>query len=347
LLSGQVSADRASPATGEYVRSEASEEPARPSHSRATRAAARNAGDGWTKGRNHIEDYNSVDEMDDEDEALSSENEWDSAANDDRMGVDDSASEDATDDDLEGVGFKPQGSLLVVLKYGQGRAFASTKEAKSEDVVKDRILPKMEDIQPDEVEMRPVPREPQLPQHADTESNRHAIPISSLMSEPVAQNQHAPSPSTAIEQRGAASSPLQNGHSINDPSPGLPSNSFTHPIPSLKTTTHISPMAQIPLPLQATAQYHGTQSTASPKPSTGSLPVPSPSSLQNLLNRTPTPDSHGPTLPPLSKAVDMEIPVDATFAGPSSQQPLPPATHALLPPFQYKPAQPDTPPSSL
>ena len=116
LLSGQA-AEGASPATGDYMRSDGSEEPQRPTHGRATRGA-NNAVDSWPKGRKHIETYNSLDEMDDEDDATS----WDGGDEEedvpDQMDVDDDEdepSEDASDDEEE------QKSLVVHLKYPKGK----------------------------------------------------------------------------------------------------------------------------------------------------------------------------------------------------------------------------------
>ncbi|KAF2463734.1 uncharacterized protein BDR25DRAFT_106767 [Lindgomyces ingoldianus] len=122
LLSGQTT-ERASPATGEYVRSDASEEP-HPTHGRSTRANA-TAANGWPKGRKHIETYNSVDEMDDEDDASSSGGEWDGGDEDDdadQMVLDDDEDDLAdgpSEDELE-----PK-SLVVRLRYPKGAFYPS------------------------------------------------------------------------------------------------------------------------------------------------------------------------------------------------------------------------------
>ena len=131
LLSGQTTTDRASPATGEYERSEASEEP-HPTHGRATRGAARataKPGDGWPKVRKHIEGYNSVDEMDDEEDACSSGGEWDGGDDDDeipdQMDVDDDEDDSDLSDEMseDETGAKPKRSLMVNLRYGKGSSF--------------------------------------------------------------------------------------------------------------------------------------------------------------------------------------------------------------------------------
>ncbi|KAF2637804.1 hypothetical protein P280DRAFT_471968 [Massarina eburnea CBS 473.64] len=109
LLSGQTT-ERASPATGDYVRSDGSEEP----QSRPTRAAATKAGDGFPKKRQHIDTYNSLDEMDDEDATS-----WDGGDEDDedpdRMDVD--GDEDDSGDDASE---NEEHSLIVHLKYKKG-----------------------------------------------------------------------------------------------------------------------------------------------------------------------------------------------------------------------------------
>jgi hypothetical protein len=74
----------------------------------------------WSKGRSHIESYNELDELDDEDEAQSSGEEWEG---EDEM-------EDVADEDEEGNeddGATSEDELLeakshiVVLRYGPGR----------------------------------------------------------------------------------------------------------------------------------------------------------------------------------------------------------------------------------
>jgi hypothetical protein len=108
LLSGHADTDGAS-ATENY--SDASEQPGRP-----TRASRRGEPNGRSKPRKHIESYNSLDELDDEDEAMSSGHDWDGGDEDD---VDDNlVNEDedeltvtSEDDDME-----PK-SLIVTLHY--------------------------------------------------------------------------------------------------------------------------------------------------------------------------------------------------------------------------------------
>jgi len=119
LLSGQTT-ERASPATGDYVRSEGSEEPERPSHGRSTRAANRSTADGWAKGRKHVDSYNSLDDMDDEEDATS----WDGGDEDedepDQMDIDDRDDESGNEpSDVD----EPQ-HLVVRLRYRKGASGA-------------------------------------------------------------------------------------------------------------------------------------------------------------------------------------------------------------------------------
>ena len=124
LLSGQTT-EGASPATGDYVRSDVSEEPQRP-HNRATRSNGDT--NGWNKGRKHIETYNSVDEMDDEDDATS----WDGGDEEedeaDPMDLEDD--DDVADDASEGE--EPK-TLVVQLKYRKGSHDGTDKATKPEE----------------------------------------------------------------------------------------------------------------------------------------------------------------------------------------------------------------------
>ncbi|KAF2490533.1 hypothetical protein BU16DRAFT_531020 [Lophium mytilinum] len=133
LLSGQTTTERASPATGEYERSDASEEP-HPAHGRSTRAAANaKPANGRSKIRKHIEGYNSIDEIDDEDDASSSGGEWDGGDEEDevdRMDVDEeddtASSEEDIEDDAEP---KPRSSLIVKLRYRNASKSLEVKPA--------------------------------------------------------------------------------------------------------------------------------------------------------------------------------------------------------------------------
>lgn len=116
LLSGQTT-ERASPASGEYVRSEGSEE-LRASNTRATRSGSRPTANGWTKNRKHIDGYNSLDEMEDEDEATSSGQEWDGGDDDDAEDHMDADEEEGFSDEVsDGDVSAQKRSLLVKLQY--------------------------------------------------------------------------------------------------------------------------------------------------------------------------------------------------------------------------------------
>jgi hypothetical protein len=109
LHSGQVS-DRASPATGDYVRSDVSEEPQQPhAHGRSTRAANKGASNGRPSTRTIVSD--------DEEDATS----WDGGDEDEdeleQMELDED--EDDQGEDSSEDGDEPQ-TLMVTLRYGKG-----------------------------------------------------------------------------------------------------------------------------------------------------------------------------------------------------------------------------------
>lgn len=117
LLSGQTT-EGVSPATGDYVRSDASEEPDRPAHGRSTRAqqhlASRSAGAANPKKRN-FESY--VDEDISEEEDATSWNGDDEEEDEpEHMDLDDE--EEESDEEPSGTEEEPQ-SLLVRLKIGK------------------------------------------------------------------------------------------------------------------------------------------------------------------------------------------------------------------------------------
>lgn len=108
LHSGQVS-DRASPATGDYVRSDVSEEPQPHTHGRSTRAANRGLTNGQSSRHTALSD--------EEDDATS----WDGGDEDEdepeqmELDVDDDEqAEESSDEDED-----PQ-TLVVTLRYGKG-----------------------------------------------------------------------------------------------------------------------------------------------------------------------------------------------------------------------------------
>jgi hypothetical protein len=100
---------------------------------RSTRAARPN-GNGWRKGDDHIEDYNSVDEMDDEEDAASSGDNWDGdddekenfAADDED---EDDADEEMSQSDDEGREDDANKHLVVQLRYRKGESKSSSAAA--------------------------------------------------------------------------------------------------------------------------------------------------------------------------------------------------------------------------
>jgi hypothetical protein len=114
---------RESPATDGFDRSDRSEEPAT-ANGRSTRS--RGALDGWANGESHIAGYNEVDEMDEEDDAVSSGEEWQGEDEmDGKMDDEDEEMSEATDEELE-----PQ-SLIVKLQYRKGESTQRSEQQTS------------------------------------------------------------------------------------------------------------------------------------------------------------------------------------------------------------------------
>ena len=99
-----------------------------------TRGGGRSTRTNGTRGRAHIDGYNALDEMDDESDAVSSENSWDGGGDDDEeddaaegaMGdmTEDNEEEDemSVDGDVDEDGRVRRKSLVVALRYGKERA---------------------------------------------------------------------------------------------------------------------------------------------------------------------------------------------------------------------------------
>ncbi|KAF2446510.1 hypothetical protein P171DRAFT_410808 [Karstenula rhodostoma CBS 690.94] len=113
LLSGQTT-EGASPATGDYVRSDGSEEPEHPAHGRSTRAANRGAGDANPKKRN-FESYNDQD-ISEEEDATSWNGDDEEEDEPEQMDLDDE--EEESDEESSEAEEEPH-SLLVRLKIGK------------------------------------------------------------------------------------------------------------------------------------------------------------------------------------------------------------------------------------
>ncbi|KAK7184249.1 hypothetical protein DPSP01_002729 [Paraphaeosphaeria sporulosa] len=112
LLSGQT-IEGASPATGDYVRSDGSEEPDRPGHGRSTRAAGRGGGAANTKKRN-FESYHDED-ISEEEDATSWNGDDEDEDEPEQMDLDES---DESDEEPSETEDEPH-SLLVRLKIGK------------------------------------------------------------------------------------------------------------------------------------------------------------------------------------------------------------------------------------
>lgn len=138
LHSGQTSTGRASPATETYERSEASEEPPVAPGGRATRSSGRVGVNGWAKGGKHIEGYNSVDEMDEEEEeATSSGAEWDGGDEDEPDDMD--AGMDEEDEDKGHFEDDGPRSLIVKLRYGKSLAAVSTSHPEDHQMIEQSL----------------------------------------------------------------------------------------------------------------------------------------------------------------------------------------------------------------
>jgi hypothetical protein len=128
LLSGQVS-DRASPATGDYVRSDASEEPQQAhAHGRSTRAANKSATNGRPSTRTTASD--------EEEDATS----WDGGDEDEdeaeQMEVDEDEDEDGQGEDSSDNEEEPP-TLMVTLRYGKGSSDDPASSTTSVPMAKD------------------------------------------------------------------------------------------------------------------------------------------------------------------------------------------------------------------
>src|ERR1700760_283054 len=161
---------RESPASDAFERSDGSDE-LHGANGRSTRT--RTSVDHWANGESHIAGYNEVDEMDDEDEAISSGEEWQGEDEmDDQLGDEDEDMSEAFDEDLE-----PQ-SLIVKLRY--------KKDTSSEQRSSEQPRPEtpQKDNQPD-LAFRPTPTTntyvPKV-KEAQTTQNNSPLPASTALS---------------------------------------------------------------------------------------------------------------------------------------------------------------------
>lgn len=143
LLSGQTTTNADTPRTGDYEGSDATDELQQNGSGRATRSGGRSTVN--PRKRKHIESYNSLDEMSDEEDAESSGNEWDGGDDeDDNMeDAEDDDEDDFLEDDEEDM---VQRSLIVKLKVpkkpqsqGSARAPASPSASNGYDTLKENV----------------------------------------------------------------------------------------------------------------------------------------------------------------------------------------------------------------
>ncbi|KAI9721512.1 MAG: hypothetical protein M1812_002274 [Candelaria pacifica] len=129
LHSGQET-DRSTPAAGGTEGQEDASEVASGVNGRPRRSGLRQDTNGWAKGTDHIAGYNSVDEMEDEDDAASSGGDWDAGEDEADDQADDQADDDideqdenVSDEDSEIDGEEDSvgkfRSLVVQLRYNQ------------------------------------------------------------------------------------------------------------------------------------------------------------------------------------------------------------------------------------
>jgi hypothetical protein len=254
LLSGQTT-EGASPATGDYVRSEGSEEPQRPTHGRATRGA-NNAIESWPKGRKHIETYNSLDEMDDEDDATS----WDGGDEEEdapeQMEIDDDEDDSEEDEEV-------QRSLVVHLKYPKGKfhSHPPMPTVSEQDIIKSDF-PKQQFVEP--VGASIAAQQPVPAVSAPTEA-----PISQPSAPPPIANSKP-----SLQEQPAVVAVAQEPPTIDDPKT-LPSENsvFSAPTPPYLPQEDAKSQPQPP-------QYPAASSEAPlvERPIAPTLPTPTPAS---------------------------------------------------------------------
>jgi hypothetical protein len=154
---GENTTARESPASDAFERSDGSDNQ-RAGNGRSTRSGV--ADDHWASGRSHIAGYNEVDEMDDEDDAISSGEEWQGEDEMDDQ-LDDDISE-ATDEGLE-----PR-SLIVKLRYKKPtlseQPFPETPQKAAQPDLAFRptpttsnFTPKVQDTKPMQLDSPPPP----------------------------------------------------------------------------------------------------------------------------------------------------------------------------------------------
>lgn len=241
LLSGQVS-DRASPTTGDYVRSDASEEPQQAhAHGRATR----NANRGATNGRPLKHSL----ESDDEEDATS----WDGGDEDEdepeQMELDDDEdeqAEDSSEDEDE------QQSLVVTLRYGKGSSKPSNGDLPANDDMLDAApttVIKHEGLQPTESTLASTDA-PQQPEHIPApmepaiQPAPPAHPVAAFAHDHQTHAAYIPHGIPVLQQQSAVA-------------PVVPAAEHTHPVGNPAVLPELDGM--FPAPEQPPAQYPNGQ----------------------------------------------------------------------------------------
>lgn len=130
--------------------------------SRRTRTSG--SSDGPAHPHNHIEGYNSIDEMDDEPDAASSGDDYDAADGGDNFGDDEEMSDEQAMDE-EDMDIRP--SLVVQLKYGKGEQITKREPhpsppvgIKSDAVTEEKPLPASPTVPQAPLESQPPPLAP-------------------------------------------------------------------------------------------------------------------------------------------------------------------------------------------
>lgn len=259
LLSGQTT-DHASPATGDYVRSEGSEEPERPAHGRSTRAANRGSGMAHSKKRN-FESY--TEDMSEEDDATSWNGDDEDDDEPDQMDLDDEE-EQSVDESFDTDDEPPH--LVVRLKIGK----ESSKSFERPSAPTIDVEAKTEEVS---IPIVPVTSAPQLTgmDAARTQPISAPVPAPAATASPPLQP--LPPPTSLVDQVAPLDNPV-----VAPKHNGLPSTSSAqpngvHPQP-MEPAAFLPPTAPIPAPPAAPiTQPPAPPATSDPHtlPSLGSL----------------------------------------------------------------------------
>lgn len=254
LHSGQhTSTGRLSPATDDYQRSDVSEEPPIAPGGRSTRTSGRTTVNGWARGGKHIEGYNSLDEMDDEDEASSSGAEWeggdeeepDEPDNDIEMEI---SEEDDFDDVEEGQ------SLVVKLRYHRPATTDAIRKIESQTPepfsTGNATLPSINIQSPTAVTNNPINRSPMatrpmesvLPSELQTNGDRKEQPPVATLETSIGFPGNSPTqPSQGFQSVGFGQSTLPYSPPKPVATPTAPVPQASYPTPASSETANVAP----------------------------------------------------------------------------------------------------------